>query len=96
MIPSLLGGSWGHVGLFFAIFRIFSAFVGCLDSCWFFFSFISSDFFLIFERFGEGFGRILGGFGKDFGKLLERILSRFFRGFYYHFEREVNHFIDKL
>ena len=53
------------LGLFFAIFRIFSGFLGCLRSCGFFFI----DFFgflLDFGGFGEGLGKILGRFFDDF------------------------------
>ena len=54
MMPSLLGGSWGHVVLFF---RNFSAFLGCLHSCWGF-----SSIFSVFCSIFDGLGRVLGGF----------------------------------
>ena len=67
----LLGGSWGHVGSFFAFFRIFShffriffAFFGPLTSSWLFLS-----LFFIFHGFSMDFGRILGGFWNDFSKI---------------------------
>ncbi len=58
------------LGLFFAIFRIFSGFLGCLHSCWFFSS-IFLDFYSIFQ----GLGRVLGGFGVDFSTIFLIILE---------------------
>ena len=52
------------LGFFFAIFCMFSAFLGCLHSS-LFFSSIFSDLGSIFG----GLGRVLGGFGDDFSKI---------------------------
>ena len=59
-----MGGLGAMLGLFFAIFRIFSGFLGCLHSCWFLIDFFG--FLLDFGGFGEGLGKILGRFFDDF------------------------------
>ena len=64
IISVLFGGSWGHVGLFFAIFHIFfSHFFGFLSHHGNFYRFSSG-----FHRFPSDFGRIWGGFFNDFLK----------------------------
>ena len=66
-----LGGSWGHVGPFFAIFAHFG---GSLDA--------SSAILVLGDAF-FGFLSIFGRFGMDFGK----ILGWFFDGFSYFCQR---------
>ena len=58
------------LGLFFAIFRIFFGFLGCLHSSRFFLS-IFLDLYSIFQ----GLGRVLGGFGVDFSTISLIILE---------------------
>ena len=65
MILLLLGASWGHVGPFFAFFRIFGASRTILA------------FFIDFFRFFIDLGRILGGFWEDFGKIFRRLFGFF-------------------
>ena len=65
LISLLLGGSWGHVGSFFAIFHIFWLFFGLLMPSWLVSS-IVFDFVSILKGFWEGFGRVLEGFFEDF------------------------------
>ena len=69
MFPSLLGGSWGHVGLFFCnfshVFRIFG-----LSSLMLVFLLIFALFFMVGGGFWEDFGSVLGRFWMDFGKIL--------------------------
>ena len=65
MMPSLLGGSWGHVGLFFRNFSNFFHIFG-LSSLMLVFFIVFFLFLLDFWWFGEGFGRILKRFFDDF------------------------------
>jgi hypothetical protein len=65
MIHLPFGGSWGHVGPFFAIFRIFFAFFSHLKSSWHFLS-IFCGFWSILARFWKDFGSILEDFWNIF------------------------------
>ena len=70
----ILGGSWGHVGSFFAHFSVFGAFFSIFSSD-FVRSCVLKRFFGIFGQFSVDFEVILGPFFHDFSHFL--LKSRF-------------------
>ena len=65
LTPLLLGGSWGHVGSFFAIFCILEAFCSHLIAIVCFWD-VFLRFLSIFRRFWLDFEKILGWFSDGF------------------------------